>query len=56
MLKEVVTAVFGTRFARELKRVQPVIDAIHQHEKRLGELPHDAIRAQTDKLRAQLRE
>ena len=56
MLKDVVTAVFGTRFARELKRVQPVIDAIHQHERRLGELTHDAIRAQTDKLRAQLRE
>ncbi len=52
MLKKAFTAVFGTRFDRELKRIQPLIDAIKEHEARLGSLPTEAIQAQTEKLRA----
>ena len=37
------TKLFGTRFDRELKRVQPIIDAIHTHEARLKELSEDAL-------------
>jgi preprotein translocase subunit SecA len=55
MLKTLVTKVIGTRFERELKRIQPLVDAIAEHEKRLAGLSDDEIRAQTDKLRAQLR-
>ena len=33
-----MTAVFGTRFDRERKRIQPVVDQIHDHEERLKRL------------------
>jgi len=56
MLKTVFNRVFGTRFDRELKRIQPIIDAIKEHEARLGPLPEEAIRGQTAVLRAKIRE
>ncbi len=31
------TKIFGTRFDRELKRIQPIVDAILKHEMRLKE-------------------
>ena len=31
MLKKLFTTVFGTRFDRELKRIQPIVDAIKEH-------------------------
>src|SRR5262245_6108798 len=51
MLKQLVTKVVGTRFERELKRMQPIVDAIHCHEARLRELPEAELRAQTAKFR-----
>ncbi len=51
MLKKLVTRVIGTRFERELKRIQPIIDQILEHEKRLATLTDDEIKAQTPKLR-----
>ncbi len=56
MLKTLVTKVIGTRFERELKRIQPVIDAIKQHETRLGPLSDEQIQGQTHKLRGMLEE
>ncbi len=56
MLKNVVNAIFGTRFERELKRIQPIIDAIKEHERRLADLSDAEIQAQTEKLRGLLRE
>jgi preprotein translocase subunit SecA len=56
MLKSVVTKVIGTRFDRELKRIQPIIDEIKDHETRLGRLSDAEIRAQTDKLRGIVRD
>jgi len=56
MLKQVFNAVFGTRFERELKRIQPIVDAIKEHEQRLGGLPDDQIQAQAAVLRARIRE
>jgi preprotein translocase subunit SecA len=50
------TKLFGTRFDRELKRVQPIIDAIHTHEARLKELSEDALKAQTAKFKAAIAE
>lgn len=32
MLKSLITKVFGTRFDREVKKVQPLVDAIKRHE------------------------
>jgi preprotein translocase subunit SecA len=56
MLKTLVTKVIGTRFERELKRIQPIIDAIHEHEERLAGLSDEDVQAQTAKLRAVLDE
>ncbi|HEV8304962.1 MAG TPA: preprotein translocase subunit SecA [Gemmatimonadales bacterium] len=50
------TKLFGTRFDRELKRVQPIVDAIHGHEARLKDLSEGELRAQTAKFRAAIAE
>jgi preprotein translocase subunit SecA len=46
----------GTRFQRELRRLRPVVEAIHRHEERLKPLSDADIQGQTDKLRTQLME
>jgi preprotein translocase subunit SecA len=51
MLKQLVTKVLGTRFDRELKRIQPIVDAIHRHEERLRGLGDAEVQAQTAKFR-----
>src|SRR5579859_1831305 len=56
MLKTAFNKVFGTRFQRELKRLQPVVNAIHVHEARLAPLPDGEIQAQTAKFRGILGE
>src|SRR6266850_22099 len=45
------TRIFGTRFNRELKRIQPIVDAIHEHEARLKGLTESELQAQTAKFR-----
>ncbi len=50
------TKLFGTRFDRELKRIQPIVDAIHGHEARLKDLSEGELRAQTGKFRAAIAE
>jgi preprotein translocase subunit SecA len=54
MIKTLMTAVFGTRFERERKRLQPVLDAIHQQEERLEGLSEAELKAQTTKFRERL--
>ncbi len=56
MLKQLVTKVVGSRFDRELKRLQPIVDAIHEHEKNLAALSDEQVQAQTVKLRGILKE
>jgi len=50
------TKLFGTRFDRELKRVQPIVDAVHRHEARLKDLSEGELRAQTGRFRAAIAE
>ena len=50
------TKLFGTRFDRELKRVQPTVDAIKTHEARLKDLSESELKAQTVKFRAAIAE
>ena len=38
MIKSWFTKIVGTRFQREMKRIRPVVDAIHRHEERLKTL------------------
>ena len=56
MLKQLVTKVMGTRFERELKRIQPIVDAIHEHEQRLKGLSDAELQARTEAFRSRLAE
>ncbi|HWP36089.1 MAG TPA: preprotein translocase subunit SecA [Gemmatimonadales bacterium] len=56
MLKQLVTAVVGTRFERELKRFRPIVARIKEEEERLRGKSDAEIQAQTPKLKAMLRE
>jgi preprotein translocase subunit SecA len=51
MTNRLFTKIFGTRFDRELKRIQPIVDAILEHEVRLKELTDGALQGQTAKFR-----
>jgi preprotein translocase subunit SecA len=52
MLKKLATSLFGTRHAREMRRVQPIVDAINEEYERLHSVSEDELRGQTAKLRA----
>src|SRR2546421_9481058 len=56
MRKGWFTKIFGTQFQRELKRIRPIVDAIHRHEERLQALSDDELRRQTPKLRGLIAE
>jgi preprotein translocase subunit SecA len=56
MIKNLMTAVFGTRFDRERRRIQPTVDAIHGEEEKLRDLSEDELKAQTARFRARLAE
>ncbi|MCZ6856973.1 MAG: preprotein translocase subunit SecA, partial [Gemmatimonadetes bacterium] len=55
-MKNFFKKIIRSRFQRELKKMQPILDAIHEHEKRLASLSEDDIKAQTEKLRGMLKE
>jgi preprotein translocase subunit SecA len=56
MFKRVLTAFWGTRHDRDRKKVQPILDAIHEHEERLGTVTEEELRGQTVKFRALIHE
>src|SRR5712691_9047553 len=56
MAKGWFTKIFGTQFQRELKRIRPIVDAIHSHEERLKALSDSELRGQTSKLRGLIAE
>jgi len=56
MIKPLMTAVFGSRFDRERKRIQPIVDQIHAQEERLKDLSEAELKAQTDRFRERLDE
>src|SRR5256886_647983 len=51
MANRLFARVFGTRFDRALKRIQPIVDAILEQEKRLKDLSDADLQAQTAKFR-----
>src|SRR5881398_202664 len=51
MIKSWFTRIVGTRFQREMKRIRPIVDAIHRHEERLKTLADAELQGQTAKLR-----
>src|SRR5437899_9313548 len=56
MYKGWFTKIFGTQFQRELKRIRPIVDAIHRHEERLKTLTDHELQGQTPKLRGLIAE
>src|SRR5881296_2885746 len=56
MYKGWFTKIFGTQFQRELKRIRPIVDAIHRHEARLKGLSDAELQGQTPKLRGLIAE
>jgi len=56
MLTSVLSLIFGTRHEREVKRVQPVVDAINAEYERLHGVSEQELQGQTEKLRAIVRE
>jgi len=56
MIKTLMTSVFGTRFDRERKRIQPIVDQIHAHEERLKQLDESELKARTPRFRERLAE
>ena len=56
MIKSMMTAVFGTRFDRDRKRLQPVVDRILAEESRLNSLSESELKAQTARFRERLAE
>jgi preprotein translocase subunit SecA len=51
-----MTAVLGNRHAREVKRLTPLVQAIHREEERLKALSEDELRGQTERFRARIAE
>jgi preprotein translocase subunit SecA len=56
MIKTLVEKVFGTRQAREVKRLTPVVEQIHREEERLNSLSEEELKAQTERFRGLIAE
>ncbi|MEO8139270.1 MAG: preprotein translocase subunit SecA [Gemmatimonadota bacterium] len=55
-LQKPLTKLFGTRFQREVKKVQPIVDAIKRHEAVLKDYSEEQLKAQTARFRERLAE
>jgi preprotein translocase subunit SecA len=55
MIKPLMTAIFGTRFDRERKKIQPIVDQIHECEKQLKDLSESDLKAQTTRTEGRAR-
>ncbi|MEE9207089.1 MAG: preprotein translocase subunit SecA [Gemmatimonadota bacterium] len=56
MLKTIASRLVPTRFDREMKRLQPIVDAILVEEERLVSVSEDELRSQTERFRDRIRE
>jgi preprotein translocase subunit SecA len=56
MLKSLINRVVGTRFERQMKELQPIVDRIHEEEERISDLSQEELRAQTERFRERIRE
>ncbi len=50
-IQKPLTKLFGTRFQREVKKVQPIVDAIKRHEAVLKDYTEEQLKAQTPRFR-----
>ncbi len=56
MINGLINRIIGTRHERERRRIQPLIDRIHEHGARLEAISDDELRAQTARFRAAIAE
>ncbi|HKK27257.1 MAG TPA: preprotein translocase subunit SecA [Gemmatimonadota bacterium] len=56
MLKSLINSLVGTRFEREMKKLQPIVDEIKRHEERLADVTAEALKAQTGLFRERIAE
>ncbi len=54
MLNQVLAKIFGTHHAREMKRLQPIVDLINSYEPAMKTLSDDQLRAKTIEFRERL--
>ncbi|WP_077528663.1 preprotein translocase subunit SecA [Vreelandella utahensis] len=54
MFSQLATRLFGSKNAREIKRMQKLVDQINQFGEGLGELSDEALKAKTGELREKL--
>ena len=56
MIKQLVTTVLGTKFERDVRNVQPIVDEIHRYEQELETYSEEQLKAQTEEFRARILE
>ncbi|MGI9038741.1 MAG: preprotein translocase subunit SecA [Gemmatimonadota bacterium] len=56
MLKQIINSVVGSRFQREMKKLQPIVNEIKRHEEALAAVSEQELRGHTDVFRARIRE
>ncbi|MEE9576535.1 MAG: preprotein translocase subunit SecA, partial [Gemmatimonadota bacterium] len=55
-IQGMINRVFGTRFDRSMKKLQPIVDEILRHEERLSSLSEEELVLQTERFRERIRE
>ncbi len=55
-IQGMINRVFGTRFDRSMKKLQPIVDEILRHEERLSSLSEEELVLQTERFRVRVRE
>src|ERR1051326_2067555 len=55
MIDKVLTAIFGSKHERDVKRMLPVVQQINDLEPEIQALSDDGLRARTEEFRARLR-
>jgi len=56
MINRLITAVFGTRYERDVKKIRPILAQIHRQEERIAKLSEAELRGQTALFRARIQE
>ena len=55
-MKQLVTSFFGTKFERDVRVIEPIVEEIHRHEEQLTDFSEEELKAQTEKFRARIAE
>ncbi len=55
-MPSILAKVFGTKYERDMKKIQPVVDEINKVYETLADLPDDEFLKRTDTFRERIRE